>query len=118
MKPITLLQPGQIVFGNGCAPQCAAFLAQRAVKRVLLVSSSKVVPVLKPILAALEENGVSVILLSLVDREPTHHLFEDILSAARSQNIDGVLGIGGGSVIDVAKLVAALFDGKQNTVDV
>jgi alcohol dehydrogenase class IV len=118
MNPITLLQPGRIVFGNGCAPQCGAFLAQRGVKRVLLVSSTRVVPVLAPILSALDENKINVVHSPAVDREPTRQLFEDILSAARKQNIDSVLGIGGGSVIDVAKLVAALFDGQQNTTDV
>jgi alcohol dehydrogenase class IV len=118
MNAITLLQPGRIVFGNGCASQCGAFLAQRGVKRVLLVSSTRVVPVLAPILSALDENKINVVHSPAVDREPTGQLFEDILSAARKQNIDGVLGIGGGSVIDVAKLVAALFDGQQNTADV
>lgn len=118
MTPITLLQPGRIVFGNGCAPQCAAFLAQRGVKRVLLVSGTRVFPTLGPVLDALKESNVSFLQSSPVDQEPTHQLFEEILSAARAQEIDGVLGIGGGSVIDVAKLVAALFDGQQNTADV
>jgi alcohol dehydrogenase class IV len=46
MNIVTLLQPPRIVFGNGCAPQCAEFLAQRGVKRVLLVSSTPVLPAL------------------------------------------------------------------------
>jgi alcohol dehydrogenase class IV len=46
MNIVTLLQPARIVFGNGCAPQCAEYLAQRGVKRVLLVSSSPVLPTL------------------------------------------------------------------------
>jgi len=118
MNPITLLQPGRIVFGNGCAPQCAAFLAQRGVKRVLLVSSARVLPVLGPVFDALKESNIDYVQSAPLDREPTRHLFEDILSAARRQNIEGVLGIGGGSVIDVAKLVAALFDGKQSAAEV
>jgi alcohol dehydrogenase class IV len=118
MNLITLLQPGRIEFGNGCAPQCAAFLAQRGVKRVLLVSSAKVLPVLGPVLNALKEGNIDYVESAPVDREPTRQLFEDILSAARKQSIDGVLGIGGGSVIDVAKLVAALFDGKQSAAEV
>jgi alcohol dehydrogenase class IV len=118
MNPITLLQPGRIVFGNGCAPQCAPFLAQREIKRVLLVSSTKVLPVLGPVLDALNENNVGFVQSAPVDQEPTRQIFEDILSAARAEKIDGILGVGGGSVIDVAKLIAALFDGKQNAADV
>src|SRR5579862_2039502 len=118
MNPITLLQPGRIVFGNGCAPQCASFLAQRGVKRVLLVSSTRVLPILGPILDALKESHINCLQSPPVDQEPTSQLFEDILSAARVQEIDCVLGVGGGSVIDVAKLIAALFDGRQNAADV
>jgi alcohol dehydrogenase class IV len=40
------------------------------------------------------------------------------LAAARSAQVDGVLGIGGGSAIDVAKLAAALYDGGQSAHEV
>lgn len=118
MNIVTLLQPARIVFGNGCASQCAEFLAQRGVKRVLLVSSSPVLPTLGAVTAALKKCGVDFILAPPVDREPTQALFENILSVARAEKIDGVLGIGGGSVIDVAKLIAALARGKQTAAEV
>src|SRR5690348_12070034 len=118
MNSITLLQPPRVVFGNGCAPQCAEFLAQRGLKRVLLVSSTPVLPTLETVLRALKENGVPFVQAPPVDREPTRELFETILAAARAEKVDGVLGIGGGSVIDVAKLVAALFRGSQTASEV
>jgi alcohol dehydrogenase class IV len=118
MNPITLLQPPRVVFGNGCAPQCAGYLAQRGVKRVLLVSSSPVLPTLNEIIAALEKNKIEIVRSSPVDREPTRAMFETILQNARAEKIDGVLGIGGGSAIDVAKLVAALAFGKQTAQEV
>ena len=108
MNIVTLLQPPGIVFGNGCAPQCVEFLAERRVKRVLLVSSSPVLPTLGEVKAALQKSGVEFVLAPPVDREPTQELFKTILTFARAEKIDGVLGIGGGSAIDVAKLVAAL----------
>ena len=115
MNIITLLQPPRIVFGNGCAPQCAEFLVARGVKHVLLVSSTTVLPLLDLVTDALKKSGVAVVLSAPVDREPTQAVFENILSAARAEKIDGVLGIGGGSAIDVAKLIAALTRGKQTT---
>jgi alcohol dehydrogenase class IV len=118
MNTITLLQPSHIVFGNGCAPQCAEFLAQRGVRRVFLVSSTSVLPVLGAVSAALKKSGVVLVVSAPVDREPTQELFENILQMARAGNIDGVLGIGGGSAIDVAKLVAALTRGKQKTSEI
>ena len=116
MKPITLLQPPRIAIGNGCAPECAGVLIRRGVRRVLLVSSTAVLPTLGAVLDALDAAKIEVVKASPVDSEPTRSMFETVLAAARRENIDGVLGIGGGSAMDVAKLVAALARGTQ-TVD-
>ncbi|HXT12156.1 MAG TPA: iron-containing alcohol dehydrogenase [Candidatus Angelobacter sp.] len=118
MNCITLLQPPRLAFGVGCAFQCAEFLAQRGLKRVLLVSSTPVLPTLDGILHSLTEHQVEFVQAPRVDREPTRELFETVLAAARKERIDGVLAIGGGSVIDVAKLVAALYRAKQTASDV
>jgi alcohol dehydrogenase len=118
MNTVTLLQPPRVVFGNGCAPQCADYLAARSVKRVLLVSSTPVLPTLDEVCSALKTAGIEIIPAPPVDCEPTQELFERILLFARAQKADGVLGIGGGSAIDVAKLVAALFGGQQTVSEV
>jgi alcohol dehydrogenase class IV len=118
MNTVTLLQPPRIVFGNGCAPQCGEFLASRNLKRVLLVSSTPVLATLGEITAALKKEWIAVVHAPPVDREPTQELFEQILSFARAEKIDGVLGIGGGSAIDVAKLVAALAFSEQRIGEV
>jgi len=53
-----------------------------------------------------------------VTHEPTIDLFRSALAAARDFRADAVIGLGGGSPMDVAKLVAALLDGKQDISDV
>jgi alcohol dehydrogenase class IV len=118
MNIVTLQQPPRIVFGNGCAPQCAEFLAQRGVKRALLVSSTPILPTLSDVTAALKKSGVEIVHSPPVDSEPTRAMFEAAVQFARVEKIDGVLGIGGGSAIDVAKLVAALIHGKQSVNEV
>ena len=118
MNCVILQQPARIVFGNGCAPACAEFLAQRGVRRVLLVTGTPVLPLLDGVLAALKTAGVEMLPPVLVDAEPTREKFETILQLARDQQIDGVLGIGGGSAIDAAKLVAALTRSRQTVTDV
>lgn len=118
MNIITLLQPPRIVFGNGCAPQSAEFLAQRGCCRVLLVSSSAVLRLLGAITEAFKKSGLIMVTAPMVDKEPTLSLFETIRCFAHRERIDGVLGIGGGSVMDVAKLTAALVGGKQTAAEV
>jgi alcohol dehydrogenase len=118
MNIVTLLQPSRIVIGDGCAPQCAEYLAQRGVKRTLLVSSTPVLPALGGVLGALQKANVSVVAATPVDCEPTRTMFEQMVAFARQKKIEAVLGIGGGSVIDVAKLIAALTHGSQGIAEV
>jgi alcohol dehydrogenase class IV len=118
MNIVTLLQPPRIVVGNGCAPQCVEFLARSGVRRVLLVSSTPVLPTLQPILDALVTEKIVVVQAPPVDHEPNRAVFEAVLRVARAEKIDGVLGIGGGSAMDVAKLVSALTDGGQRVEEV
>ncbi len=118
MNPITLLQPSRIVFGNGCAPQCADHLAPTGLRRVLLVSSAPVLPALDEVRDALTKRGIEIVQSPPVNREPTCAMFDAVLSLARQREVDGVLGIGGGSAIDVAKLVAALARSRQRVQEV
>ena len=118
MNTITLLQPGRIVFGNGCAVRCVDEFTQRGAKRVLLVTSKSVRPQLDFIVTALKSAGCDVVEGKPVPPEPTREFFETALLAARAEKIDAVLAIGGGSAIDVAKLVAALVRGKQTVAEV
>jgi alcohol dehydrogenase len=115
---VTLLQPPRVALGNGCAPQCAEYLAQRGVRRVLLVSSTPVLPTLGPVRDAMQKADLTVATAAPVDCEPTCAMFEQMLEAARRENIEGVLGIGGGSAIDVSKLLAALTRGTQTVTEV
>jgi alcohol dehydrogenase class IV len=88
------------------------------VHRVLLVSSTPVLPTLGGVLEALQKANLSVVQAAPVDREPTRAMFEQMLAAARRENIEVVLGIGGGSAIDVAKLIAAVAHGKQTVQEI
>ena len=118
MNTITLLQPARIAFGNGCAVKCVEEFVQRGAKRVLLVTSKSVRPQLDFIAAALKSAGCAVVEGKPVPPEPTREFFETALTAARKEQIDAVLAIGGGSAIDVAKLLAALVRGKQAVAEV
>lgn len=118
MNTVTLLQPPRIVFGNGCATQCAEHLSSLGVKRLFLVSSASVLPRLDALREALWKCGLEVFESRPVGPEPVIAAFESALAEARGHQVDGVLGIGGGSPIDVAKLVAAFVRGKKSVREV
>ena len=118
MLPVTLLQPARLVFGSGCAMQCAEFLTGRGHTKALVVTSSPLLSTIAPFLQKLEAGGMAVTTCSSVDAEPGIVVFEQILAVAKTVCPDVVIGIGGGSAMDVAKLVAALARGRQTIHEV
>lgn len=118
IRPITLLQPGRILFGDGCVSEFVTHLAQRRLQNVFIVTSSSLTSVCADAFAKIEAVGIRARVYSQIDSEPTVRMFEDCLAVARREPIDGVIGIGGGSPLDVAKLVAALAGGSQTVAQV
>ncbi|MDE6557110.1 MAG: iron-containing alcohol dehydrogenase, partial [Duncaniella sp.] len=117
MKPITLLQPQKIVFGSGCIDTFVSDYLALGHKRLFVVTAPPILPLITPALKTLEENGVAVKVFQNVVGEPTLTDFNNILAEAREFGADSVAGIGGGSVLDVAKLVAAFIDSDQQAAD-
>jgi len=117
MQLVTLQQPKRIVFGDGALQQ-AAEIVDLGIRRVLVVTSTPIVSLARPLVQALEKRGASVSVYGTVDSEPSIALFETVFEVARSVDPDAVVGIGGGSPLDVAKLVAALHGSGQGIRDV
>src|SRR5258708_35556295 len=118
MNTVTLLQPPRIVFGTGCAAQCVELFTARGFRRILLVSSPSVLAQLGPLLDCFKRADCTIVQSTPVDREPTLGMFQERLEASRAQQFEAVLGIGGGSPLDVAKLIAALARSKQTVSQV
>lgn len=117
MKPITLLQPQKIVFGTGCIKTFVEDYLKLGHRRLFVLTAPPIIPLIEPTLAELKEHGVKTEVFSNIVAEPSLNDFNTILEAARSFKADSVAGIGGGSVLDVAKLVAAFIDSDQKAED-
>jgi alcohol dehydrogenase class IV len=105
--------PRKLVFGADCAGQVPSDLASAGCKRVFCVSS----PETRALSAPLRETGIEWADWAEVKQEPTVEMLRAALSAARDFRADAIVGVGGGSAMDVAKLVAALIDGKRDIRD-
>ncbi len=82
-------------------------------KRVFIVTSPPIVGLAEPLVEALRADGAAVAVYAEIATEPSVSMVEAAMSAARAFEPDAVIGLGGGSAIDVAKVVAALYDGRQ-----
>ena len=117
MKSITLLQPQKIVFGTGCIQNFCDDYLHLGFHRLFVLTAPPILPLISPTLDALRQKGVETHVFHDITAEPTVGDFKNILREARDFGADSVVGIGGGSVLDLAKLVAALIDSNQQVED-
>ena len=109
----------KIVFGNGTFEKLADFIRETGGRKPLIVldknlSRSGFKQKVSEILARGSLTGV---FFDRVDPEPALELADEGTEAARKGKCDLVVGIGGGSAMDVAKAVAALIPNSGKAQD-
>jgi alcohol dehydrogenase class IV len=115
VSPFTFNTVQSIVFGEGALARIGEIAGQRGWKRVLLVTDPGLVKLgmIEPPRAALEKASVAVAVYSDVEADPPEHVVKAATSAAMEHGADAVIGLGGGSSLDVAKLAALLATGRE-----
>ena len=117
MKAITLLQPQKIVFGTGCIETFVEDYKKMGLQRLFVLTAPPILPLIEEPLNTLKAAGVSIEVFDQIMAEPTLNDFNGIVERARQFEADSVVGIGGGSVLDVAKLVGAFAKSEQQAAD-
>ena len=115
-RPIALVNVGTVRFGTDAALTCASDFSERGLASAFLVTTPPTRSLCEPLAEACRAKGIAVTVWDEIAGEPTLTDFANAMAAARACAADCVIGLGGGSAMDVAKLVAALFDGAQ-TID-
>ena len=116
MRTITLHQPRRLIFGRGSIAECIAYLRELAPAHLRIITS----PSMKSAAARIQNElsaRTAVSVDTSISGEPN---VDDCLQAIRAAKTAGatcILGLGGGSVLDVAKLVAAFVRGEQQLQD-
>lgn len=105
----------RIVSGAGSALQLSDQCQSLGITRPLLVTDPGLMAIglVQPVLAALESAGVEAAVFDQVREDPPEATVLAAADLGRSQGVDGVLAVGGGSSMDVAKVVAVLLAGQQ-----
>ncbi len=107
--------PKQLICKPGSAKELGDICLRTIGKRVLVVTDQGIVNagLLQPVLDTLKAAGVDALVFDQVLADPAASIVLTATEQAISAGIDGVIGLGGGSSMDVAKLVALLAKGEE-----
>jgi alcohol dehydrogenase len=101
-----------VIFGNDTVDQVGAEAKRLGARRVLLITGPSVqkTGVADRVIESLKAQSLDVVLevLEKSTTEPTTELAENTAEQIKKLKADVVIGLGGGSIMDVAKMAAAL----------
>ncbi|MBD5232409.1 MAG: iron-containing alcohol dehydrogenase [Bacteroidales bacterium] len=109
MENFTFYSPTEFVFGRDTQARTGELVARFGGRRVMIVSgggSAERSGLLAQVRAALTESGIFFIEQKGIAPNPTDDRVYEGIRMARENNIDFLLAVGGGSVIDSTKAVA------------
>lgn len=109
-----------IRFGVGALEELPTLVKAQIGDRIMLVTDPGMMAtgIVDRAVDLLRKGGVAVELFGDVEADPPEHVVLSAVDAARSADAQGIVGLGGGSSLDVAKLVALLVPGAETLADV
>ena len=104
-----------IIAGLGTIRELHQILQKGKYVRVLLVTDQGMIAqnLHEEVLYIINEAGLDYAINADVQADPPEHIIADAISFARQEQIDVVIGFGGGSSLDVAKIIAVLSHPQQ-----
>lgn len=112
-NPLKIFFPGKLVFGNSTLPQLADDVIALQPSKVFIATIEPLKNTLSSFITKLTENKIEILTDTSIVAEPSFADFEKLMQTVTPFNPDVVIGIGGGSVLDIAKLVAAQLENEQ-----
>ena len=118
MEPFVFATTAQIVFRPGGASDLGRIVDGRCGSRVLLVTDAGLrrLGLCDAALQSLSEAGVSATVFDGVEADPSLATVLKAVQTGQAAGVTGVVGFGGGSPLDVAK-IAALLLGSGEDID-
>ena len=104
-----------IISGLGSIYELKQLLQQQLYKKLLVVTDAGMIQqqLHLPIIEILETIQLDYVIYSSVQADPPEHIVLDAVQFAKNEKADIVLGFGGGSSLDVAKVIAVLAHPEQ-----
>ena len=113
VPPFKIIFPGKLVTGNGTLQQLATDVLELQPAKIFIATITPLLNTIEAFTAIFEQQKIHVLVDTSIIAEPSFSDFETLMKKVTPFNPDVVIGIGGGSVLDIAKLVAAQLENEQ-----
>ncbi|MEO1043759.1 MAG: iron-containing alcohol dehydrogenase, partial [Pseudomonadota bacterium] len=119
VSPFAFHTVQKIVFEPGSSQSLAATVGTLLGERTVFVTDPGLMKLglADGSISALKKAGLDVTVFSEVEADPSLATIEKAVAAAKASNATSVVGFGGGSSLDVAKLVALLVGSGEDLDD-
>lgn len=120
MTPFIFSTTKSVHFGAGGLTSLGDLVRAQIGERVMLVTDPGMMStgMVDRVLEILATASIAVELFKDVEADPPEAVILEATGQAREAGVDGILGFGGGSSLDVAKLVAVLALGREELKDI
>jgi alcohol dehydrogenase class IV len=100
----------RILMGPGCSEQIGQEVKALRGEKVLIVTDPGIIKagLLEQIKPALKKAEIALALFDRVESDPRIEIVDQALAQLKMEKCDTVIGLGGGSALDIAKLVAVM----------
>lgn len=113
MNELIFHHPSKVVFGNGVIKRFASDCVEMGVEKVFILGISPLKDKMDQLINKLFGFNIQSTIDYSIQDEPVFQDIDSLLAKICSYEPDVIVGIGGGSVLDTAKLLAALYKGRQ-----
>lgn len=115
MNPFQFQTVPNIISGLGSIQELKNVLTQQNYQKALIVTDAGMIQhqLHQPILEILTQIGLEYLIYSDIQADPPEHIVLEAVDFATQEQIDVIIGFGGGSSMDVAKIIALLAHPKQ-----
>jgi alcohol dehydrogenase class IV len=120
MKPFIFSTTKSIISEIGAIERIADICSTLDISKPLIITDQGIVDVglMQPLDAAFKHAGKTYFCFDQVVADPPEHIVLSAVTYAKELEVDGIIGFGGGSSLDTAKLVALLANSDEQLADI
>jgi alcohol dehydrogenase class IV len=120
MKPFVFSTTKSIISEIGAIERIADICLTLDISNPLIITDQGIVDIglMKPLNTAFKHAGKEYFCFDQVVADPPEHIVLSAVTYAKELEVDGIIGFGGGSSLDTAKLVALLANSDEQLADI